>query len=149
MFTRTLSTTLLLIILWSACGIAASADALTVVLLPFDDDQQSERMALINDEFAAAFPAGLRVTRALHRLLSERGYQVIEQGDNGLQLSGTVTVAYMMSLGLPTNTVAARYQLVRLSDGAVIASGTAEASDWNNDYATNRLATAIIKQAFK
>jgi hypothetical protein len=126
-----------------------SAAATRVVLQAFDDDLQSESMAILNDEFSAAYPAGPRVTRALHQALVEHGYTLVETSDNGLQLSGTVTAAYMMSRGLPTNSVAARYQLVDLSNGAVIASGDASGSDWNNDYAAAKLASAIIRQAFK
>jgi len=120
-----------------------------VVLQTFDDDPQSESQAILNDEFSAAYPAGPRVTTALREALSEQGYNVVEHSDSGLQLSGTVTAAYMMSRGLPTNSVAARYQWVNLGNGAVIASGNAKASDWNNEYAAKKLADVIINKAFK
>lgn len=128
---------------------SASAQPTSVLLQAFDDDQQSEQMAILNDEFSAAYPAGPRVTKALEKALTDRGYTLAAAGDGQLQLSGTVTAAYMMSRGLPTNSVAARYELVNLSTGVVVASGDAKGSDWNNEYAAARLAEAIIKQAFK
>lgn len=136
-------------LLFIALSAVAHAAPTTVVLQAFDDDQQSESMAIINDEFSAAYPAGPRVTRALREALNAYGYNVVEHSDSGLQLSGTVTAAYMMSRGLPTNSVAARYQWVNLGNGAVIASGNAKGSDWNNEYAAKKLANAIINKAFK
>lgn len=127
----------------------ASAEPTQVVLQAFDDDEKSESMAIFNDEFSAAYPAGPRVTAALRQALTEHGYSVIEHSDTALQLSGTVTAAYMMSRGMPTNSVAARYQLVNLANGTVIASGDAKGNDWNNPDAAKKLAEAIIKHAFK
>jgi len=142
---RQAGTALLLLALSSIAGAAPT----TVVLQPFDDDQPSESQAILNDEFSAAYPAGPRVTQALREALSAHGYNVVEHSDSGVQLSGTVTAAYMMSRGLPTNSVAARYQLMNIADGAVIASGDAEGNDWNNPDAAKKLAAAIIKKAFK
>ena len=132
-----------------ALTITASAEPTQVVLQAFDDDERSEGMAILNDEFSAAYPAGPRVTHALQQALTAQGYSLVEHSDSGMHLSGTVTAAYMMSRGLPTNSVAAHYQLVNLADGSVIASGDAKGNDWNNEDAAKRLAEAIIKKAFK
>ena len=142
---RRAATTLLLF----ALSVPVSAEPTQVVLQAFDDDEKSESMAILNAEFSAAYPAGPRVTKALHQALTTHGYSVVEHSANGVQLSGTVTAAYMMSRGLPTNSVAAHYQLLNLADGSVIASGDAKGSDWNNEDAAGKLAEAIIKKAFK
>jgi len=127
---------------------ATMADPTRLMLLPFDDDLQSESLALTNDEYSAAYPAGPRVTAALHDLLTTRSYQLVDSPPASLELSGTVTAAYMMSRGMPTNTVTASYRLVSLPDRTPIAEGHASGNDWNNPDAAKRLAEAIVNKAF-
>ena len=142
--------TLLLLILAALSAPAATQAAPgSVALIPFDDDLQSERQAMLNDEFAAAYPAGPLVTRALAEVLSQRGLSANSNASAEMELSGTVTAAYVMSKAMPTNTVAARYRLVERGSGRVINEGNAEGSDWNNPDAALRLAEAIVKSAFK
>ena len=134
------------------CGLAstgAHAQSGGVLLIPFDDDEKSESMALLNDEFSAAYPAGPLVTTALREALARRGFSVADVPPARVELSGTVTAAYMMSRGLPTNTVTARYRLVSLPDRRVLAAGDASGKDWNNPDAANKLATDIVTRAFK
>jgi hypothetical protein len=139
--------TLLLLILMAMT--TARAESGSVALIPFDDDLQSERQAMLNDEFAAAYPAGPLVTRALAGVLSQRGLSVPSDADATMELSGTITAAYVMSKALPTNTVTARYRLVERGSGRVIKQGHAEGNDWNNPDAAQRLAEAIVKAAFR
>lgn len=125
------------------------ADPGGVALIPFDDDLQSESQAMLNDEYAAAYPAGPLVTRALAGVLSKHGLAASSDTDAAMELSGTVTAAYVFSKASPTNTVAARYRLVERGSGRVIDEGHAEGNDWNNPDAAQRLAEAIVKAAFK
>jgi len=149
--TKPFLSTLLLLILVAAttATVTAAAEPGSVALIPFDDDPRSESQAIMNDDFAAAYPAGPLVTRALAGVLSERGLSASPDSSAKMELSGTVTVAYMMSKGSPTNTVAARYRLVERDSGRIIAKGHAEGNDWNNPDAAKRLAEAIVKAAFR
>jgi hypothetical protein len=144
---KPLLSTLLLFILVVTTN--ARAEPESVALIPFGDDLQSERQAMMNDEFAAAYPAGPLVTRALAGVLSQRGLTASPDSSAEMELSGTVTTAYMMSKGMPTNTVGARYRLVERGSGRVIAEGHAEGNDWNNPDAAKRLAEAIVKAALR
>lgn len=141
----------LLTLLLFALAATMTVDAVagSVALIPFDDDLQSERQAMTNDEFSAAYPAGPLVTRALTEVLSQRGLSAASDSSAAMELSGTVTAAYVMSKGMPTNTVAARYRLIERASGRVIYKGHSEGSDWNNPDAAKRLAEAIVKAVFK
>ena len=138
----------LLLALGSALGTSTAAAA-SVAIEAFGDDLQAEQIAMLNDEFSAAYPAGSRLTAALTRTLQKRGLAPAPGTDAERTLSGTVTAAYMMSRGMPTNSIAARYRLTDAASGQVIAEGTAEASDWNNQDAAQKLAEAILKAALK
>lgn len=134
----------LALLLWF--GVHSAAHALgPIELIPFDDDLKSEEMAILNAEFSAAYPAGDRVTRALAEVLRERGLEAPSGSGAALTLSGTVTEAYVMSRGMPTNSVAARYRLTESATGQVVAQGDMTGSDWNNEDAAQRLAEAIVK----
>ena len=114
----------------------------TIAVEPFDDDLQSENAALQNSRFAAAFPAGPRVTAAIRRELSKRGVVVSDSGADAT-LSGKVTAAWVMSEALPTNVTAASYRLVDKA-GEVLSQGKMEGGAYNNADAAADLAKKIV-----
>jgi len=131
MFTKLSPILALPLLLGLICG-AANADPRRILLLPFDDDLQSERLDVVGGEYSAAYPAGPQLTKALHKALTERGLNVVDAPPAGLELSGTVTSAYMMSRDTPTNSMAAHYQLLSLPGRKLIASGDIKAKGWRN-----------------
>ena len=125
----------------------AVAGLKTIAVTPFDDDLQSENMALQNSRFAAAFPAGPRVTAALRKALLERGI-VVSDSDPDATLSGKVTAAWVMSGALPPNVTAASYQL-QGKGGEVLSHGNMEGGAFDNASAAADLAKKIVDEILR
>ena len=130
------------------CGAASIAVAapVSVAVQEFSDDEQAERLALVNDDFTDASPAGPQVTAAVGQALAAAGIAGASDGQAAAVLHGRVTAAWVNSGQLPTNSVSAHFRLVDSASGAVLVEGDASGSGFNNADAATALAKEIVRK---